>query len=292
MTTIPFYLYLKRETLKGRLLTYFFTHPQQSHHLRELASILHVDASNLSRDLKLLLEEGIFRSEVRGNLKIFSLNPNYSLYQELKSATQKSVLPAMGKGTEKKANVYVIAGPNGAGKTTFARTFLPTFIGLKTFINADLIASGIAPLDAQGAALRAGKLLLSEIETALKSGKDFSFETTLSGKSYVHWFKRLIESGYAIHVLFLWIPNLSLSLKRVSERVKRGGHDIPEVVVKRRFYRGIQNLFHLYQPFLSSWAVYDNSSVLPELITYCLDSETTILSQDRYEQVLKAAGEK
>jgi predicted ABC-type ATPase len=58
----------------------------------------------------------------------------------------------------------VIAGPNGAGKTTFAREFLPKEAGIVHFVNADLIASGLSPLDPQAAAVAAGRVFLAEIE--------------------------------------------------------------------------------------------------------------------------------
>ena len=60
-------------------------------------------------------------------------------------------------------SLYVIAGPKGAGKTTFAREFLPNYADCKNFINADLIAAGMSPFSPEAAALRAGRLMLSEI---------------------------------------------------------------------------------------------------------------------------------
>ena len=86
--------------------------------------------------------------------------------------------------------VYIIAGPNGAGKTTFARTFLPEEVGCLQFVNADMIASGLSPFDPTAAAVRAGRLMLAEIERLMNETTDFAFETTLSGRSWLQWFKR------------------------------------------------------------------------------------------------------
>jgi len=77
-------------------------------------------------------------------------------------------------------SIYVIAGSNGVGKTTFAREFLPNYANCRNFINADLIAQGMAPFSPETAAFRAGKLMLTEIDLLAQRRADFGFETTLS----------------------------------------------------------------------------------------------------------------
>ena len=74
--------------------------------------------------------------------------------------------------------IIIIAGPNGAGKTTFARQFLPQEADCPTFINADLIAAGLSPFRPEAAAVRAGRLLLSEISNKVVQGESFAFEST------------------------------------------------------------------------------------------------------------------
>src|SRR3989338_4300426 len=255
MTTIPPLYLWKAYSLKKRLLFYFFSHPRSELYLREIAVLLNLDPANLSRELQDLEQEGIFRSRTSGNRKYFSLNRDYSLYDDIRSIIEKTAPPER-SGQKAASSVYVIAGPNGAGKTTFAKTFLPRYLDCKVFVNADLIAGGIAPLAPDRAALKAGKLLLEEIKQTAKRGADFGFETTLSGKSYVRLFRDLIQAGYAIHLFFLWIPNVEISIKRIRERVRRGGHDIPEPVVRRRFHRGIENLFRVYDRYLASWVIF------------------------------------
>lgn len=82
--------------------------------------------------------------------------------------------------------VVIIAGPNGAGKTTFAREFLPNEGNCPTFINADLIAAGLSPFNPEAASVRAGRLMLEEIDEMVRQRKSFAFETTLSGRAYLH----------------------------------------------------------------------------------------------------------
>jgi len=166
----------------------------------------------------------------------------------------------MRDANEKQPTVYIIAGPNGAGKTTFALEFLPKVADCRTFINADYLARGLSPLDADAAAMDAGRLFLRQIRSVMNGQKNFAFETTLSGSGYIRLFHALREKGYAIHLYFLWIPSLELALKRIAERVRRGGHDIPKDVATRRYGRGLSNLFSHYMPLADYCAIFDNLS--------------------------------
>jgi len=99
--------------------------------------------------------------------------------------------------------LYIIAGPNGVGKTTFAREFLPNYADCKNFVNADLIAQGMAPFSPETAALRAGRAMLEEIRSFAQRRVSFAFETTLSGRSYLPLLRKLKAQGYDIHFLFV-----------------------------------------------------------------------------------------
>jgi len=133
---------------------------------------------------------------------------------------------------------YIIAGPNGAGKTTFARKFLPEYVKCLDFINADLIAGGISPFVPEKAAIQAGRIMIEQIQHLAESRRDFGFETTLSGKSYANLLHKLKGKGYRIHLFFLWLPSADLAIERIADRVRKGGHNIPEEVVRRRFKWG------------------------------------------------------
>ena len=186
--------------------------------------------------------------------------------------------------------IYIIAGPNGAGKTTFARTFLPLYAKCNRFVNADSLASGLS-LSPEQAALRAGRLLLDEINRLAKENQDFAFETTLSGKAYFPFLKRLKAQGYSIQLFFLWIPDLKLSLARIADRVRRGGHDIPEKVVRRRFHKGVKHLFHLYRPVLDSWMLFDNSGTTPYQIAHEKDGQLNVFDETLFDKISKIAGD-
>ena len=162
-------------------------------------------------------------------------------------------------------NVYVVAGPNGSGKTTFAREFLPNYAKCPNFVNADLIAQGLSPFNPRTAAIKAGKLVLSRIDDFSRSGVDFGFETTLSGKTHLKLFRGLEARGYKVQLFFLWVPGSELSLLRIKNRVAEGGHNVPAVDVCRRFNRSIDNFFHVYMPFVHGWMLFDNSGSAPVL---------------------------
>jgi predicted ABC-type ATPase len=183
-------------------------------------------------------------------------------------------------------DVYIIAGPNGAGKTTFAREFLPNYADCRNFINADLIAQGVSPFSPSSAAFRAGRMMLAEIERYASRGESFGFETTLSGRSYEGLLRRLKKRGYKLHFFYLWVPSTSLALARVRARVLKGGHDVPEALVRRRFDRSIRNFLYRYRPLGESWMLFDNSGATLEVIAYEKQSRSHIIKREHYDSLI------
>jgi predicted ABC-type ATPase len=156
--------------------------------------------------------------------------------------------------------IFIVAGPNGAGKTTFARFFLKGQEAIGHYLNADLIAAGLAPLKPEAAALDAGKIMLRQMGQLAALKSDFAFETTLSALNYLARIKKWQEMGYHVHLVFLRVKNPEFSVSRVRQRVKQGGHNIPEDVIRRRFKRGLENI-EKYKKVVNSWQFYDNSAV-------------------------------
>jgi predicted ABC-type ATPase len=182
--------------------------------------------------------------------------------------------------------LYIIAGPNGAGKTTFAREFLPNYAECKNFINADLIAQGVAPFSPEAAAFRAGRLMLEEIDLHAKRSESFGFETMLSGRSYLSLIRDLKKRGYKVHLFFLWIPTVALALRRVRARVLEGGHDVPEDVVRRRFDRSIRNFLVCYRPLGDSWMLFDNSGATPAILAFEKQGSLRIMNRQLYDMLI------
>lgn len=182
--------------------------------------------------------------------------------------------------------LYVIAGPNGAGKTTFARKFLPKYANCRNFVNADLIAAGMSPFSPETAAVRAGRLMLEEIRYFSDRRASFAFETTLSGRSNLALIQKLRADGYKIHLFFLMVSSVEVALSRIKERVLKGGHDVPEVVVRRRFDRSFRNFLRAYCDAADSWYLLDNTSTTPATVAFKEGENLRIIDERTYESLL------
>jgi predicted ABC-type ATPase len=161
------------------------------------------------------------------------------------------------RGTQQ-PRCILIAGPNGAGKTTFAREFLTKDERVVHFVNVDLIAAGLSPLDPRLAALAAGRLFLVELDRLARARISFAFESTISGVSLLPRLTRWKAAGYRIELVFLRLDSTDLALRRIAARVRQGGHDVSESDVLRRFARGWKN-FPRFCTIADAWALYDNS---------------------------------
>ncbi len=177
----------------------------------------------------------------------------------------------------------IIAGPNGAGKTTFALQYLDKST---RFINADLIASGLSPLSPELQQMKASRLFLKELKEAIIRKEDFSFETTLSGKSYAKLVQELQEDNWEVNLIYLYLPSVEISLERVAERVKHGGHNIPAESILRRYPRSLKNLIGLYSPLCDTTICLDNSDELQKIIFIQEKSDRSIKDKVSYQELL------
>lgn len=155
--------------------------------------------------------------------------------------------------------VVVVAGPNGAGKSTTAPRLLRGVLTVSEFVNADPIAQGLSYFRPESVAIEAGRVMLARLKALGNAREDFAYETTLASRSFARWLRDLRGSGYRAHLVFLSLPSADLAVARVAERVKRGGHDVPEVTIRRRFRAGLRNFFAIYRDSVDSWQVFDNS---------------------------------
>jgi predicted ABC-type ATPase len=140
-------------------------------------------------------------------------------------------------------------------------------LAVTEFVNADTIARGLSAFRPESVGLAAGRVMLERMKRLAATRANFAFETTLASRSFASWLKTLRASSYRTHLIFLSLPSPELALARVAERVRLGGHDVPEDIVRRRFAAGLRNFFTLYQGVLDTWQVFDNSNLAgPRLI--------------------------
>ena len=139
----------------------------------------------------------------------------------------------------------ILGGPNGAGKTTAASAVVPVGLDIEEFVNADEIARRLSPSDVEGVAIAAGRQMLARMQGLVRQGRSFAFETTCAGMSYVRWLRMCQGDGWRLSLIYLWLPTAEMALSRVARRVRRGGHDIPPDVVRRRYAAGLRNMRHV-----------------------------------------------
>ncbi len=181
-------------------------------------------------------------------------------------------------------DLYIIGGPNGAGKTTTAIRVFPR-LGVSAFVNADIIAQGLSPLDVESAARDAGRLMLAEMERYLERGDDFALETTLASRSLAGFVKRCQAAGYRFHLIYVWLRDADLAVERVAKRVAAGGHNIPEDVIRRRYERGRANFFGLYRELADEWSVIDNSGPISVYVARSREGDIEILQPETWELI-------
>jgi predicted ABC-type ATPase len=90
----------------------------------------------------------------------------------------------------------------------------------------------------------------------------------LSGRAYARQIPQWQALGYRVELFFLSLPSADVAVQRVAERVRQGGHNIPEATIRRRFDAGLRLLTDVYQPLVDQWVVYDNAGEEPVLMNW------------------------
>lgn len=157
--------------------------------------------------------------------------------------------------------LVVIGGPNGSGKSTAAPRLLRDTLHLVEFVNADAIAAGLSGFRPESAAVQAGRVMLQRLRDLASRRADFAFESTLASRGPAPWISRLKQDGYVFHLAYLWLPKREMAIARVAERVRAGGHHIPESTIRRRYDSDLRNFFGLYRPIANSWRFYNNAAI-------------------------------
>lgn len=185
--------------------------------------------------------------------------------------------------------VAVLGGINGAGKTTASTRILRDSLRIPAFVNADTIARGLNAFDPESEAVKAGRIMLEHLHALAAARRSFAFETTLSARTYAPWLAELRKAGYAVHLFYYWLRSSEVAINRVAERVRAGGHFVPDDTVRRRYTRSVANFLDLYRPVVTTWQVYDNTNGEPRLIAFNNGYFETIVDSDLWNRFTRSA---
>lgn len=181
--------------------------------------------------------------------------------------------------------LYIISGCNGSGKTTASYTLLPELLGCREFVNSDEFAKSLSPFDPSAASVAASRYMLMKIKYLLEREADFCVETTLATRSLVNTIRQAQDKYYEVTVLYFWLNSPELAIQRVRDRVKAGGHNIPEEVVRRRYLMGLKYLFETYIPICDRWVLADNSKIPFSVIAEGSSQLTFIKDNEKYRYI-------
>jgi predicted ABC-type ATPase len=180
-----------------------------------------------------------------------------------------------------KKRLYLIAGANGSGKTTLAHELLREEQGL-VFLNADETAAKIG----DSAGISAGRTILTDTAKMLADGKSFVIESTISGKYHRRVLDEARGRGYEIILIYVFLDALELNIARIKNRVRLGGHNVPEADVVRRFYRSVKN-FGNVATLVDFWKLYYNGVDGLEQIANGCGDDVEVLNDGLYEKFTK-----
>lgn len=158
----------------------------------------------------------------------------------------------------------VVGGPNGAGKSTFVRSYQDAYD--HPYLSADRIAADLRPEDPTAVRIAAGRQFLRALRTTIDEGRDAIVETTLAGRGFLHHLDRARSAGFTVRIVFVFLDSPEQAVRRVRQRVEKGGHPVPRADVHRRFQRSISNFWSVYRQQAHRWHLYYNAGGVPALV--------------------------
>jgi predicted ABC-type ATPase len=178
----------------------------------------------------------------------------------------------------------LIGGPNGCGKSSLYEVLRSRKDALP-FFNADLLAVSIEGVQGAQGNIAAGRLLLDKLQRELNEEKSLAVETTMSGRLWLNVLSEVRARGYHLAIAFVTVDTIELSLARIAARKARGGHDIPESTVRRRWGRCHRNFLNLYKPLSDTWFVFDNSGNGARLIAQSTRQGEQVYDQSKMNRI-------
>ena len=181
--------------------------------------------------------------------------------------------------------MYIISGCNGSGKTTASYTLLPELLDCSEFVNSDEFAKSLAPFHPETAYITASRYMLKKLRYLFTRREDFCIETTLATRSLLKTVRMAQDQGYFVTVVYLWLNDPEIAVRRVAARVEAGGHDVAPDVIRRRYYTGLEYFFELYSPVCDKWMLVDNSENEFRIVAEGSSKGTTVRDLATYQQI-------
>lgn len=179
----------------------------------------------------------------------------------------------------------VVAGPNGSGKSTLAYEYLIDHPAI--YLGVDEMAFNIAPHDPTSARLSAGREYFRALERALKTDESIMIESTLSGQGMHRTLKRTKAAGLHSTIVMIFLDQVGMSLARVRQRARKGGHDIADKDVIRRFGRSIRNFWDEYRFLADEWLLVYNAGKEPIDVAVGVRDQVNVLDEQLFESFLQ-----
>ncbi len=185
--------------------------------------------------------------------------------------------------------LLVVGGPNGSGKTTLALEYAEEFD--LPYVGADAIAATLNLTNPAAAQIPAACQFIRALEEHIVQKKSFVCESTLSGLTMQKFVASARDAGYTISVAFLFVDSADVCVARVAERVRTGGHNIPEADIRRRFGRSIRNFWTIYRDLADNWVLLYNGMTTLQDIAVGSGNQTAIRDSDQFAVFMELVGE-
>ena len=163
---------------------------------------------------------------------------------------------------------YLFAGVNGAGKSTlYSSENLNNDIKNSIRINTDEIVKKIGDWKNNSDQIKAAKIAINLRNECFQNGKSFNEETTLTGKTILKTIDRAKELGYELQLFYVGVNSPEIAKERIKNRVEKGGHDIKNDIVEKRYYESLKNLEEVILKF-DKISLYDNSKKFKNILLF------------------------
>ncbi len=177
--------------------------------------------------------------------------------------------------------IFLLGGANGSGKSTFAVDLIEQTNYF--FLNADEIEKSLDEPKSNAASVKAGRMFFDKISELIKDEISFIVESTLSGKSLLNIIKQAKANNYNISIIYVYLDSAETCISRIKARVQKGGHHIPDDVVRRRYYRSLHNFWYKYKDLADKWMMYYNAGTSIEDVAAGKEEEFYVIDGGYFE---------